>query len=181
MAGQSFHIRVGERTHEAAVDTSGRGPGEACVVTVDGATFEVQPAPGGALVVRDASGGHVCVTLDGQAFPTSAHLPGRSADLEVQTAQAAALAAALAQNGAGGAAGAQLKAPMPGRVVRILVAEGDRVAKGAPMIIVEAMKMENEMYAAASGVVVRLAVAEGDTVDAGQLLCELDLGDGDEA
>ena len=45
------------------------------------------------------------------------------------------------------------------------------------MIIIEAMKMENEMYAAAAGVVERLVVAEGDTVDAGQLLCEVKLDD----
>ncbi|MCB9700267.1 MAG: acetyl-CoA carboxylase biotin carboxyl carrier protein subunit [Myxococcales bacterium] len=64
---------------------------------------------------------------------------------------------------------------MPGRVVRILVAEGEAVEKGAAVIIVEAMKMENEMYAAAAGVIKRLAVSQGDTVEAGQLLCELEL------
>ncbi|MCA9653525.1 MAG: acetyl-CoA carboxylase biotin carboxyl carrier protein subunit [Myxococcales bacterium] len=63
---------------------------------------------------------------------------------------------------------------MPGRVVRVLVAEGDAVDADDPLLIVEAMKMENEVRAPAAGVVRRVAVATGDTVEAGQLLCELD-------
>ncbi|MCB9567821.1 MAG: biotin attachment protein [Myxococcales bacterium] len=174
MAGQSFHIRIGERAHQARVEISSGGA--APRVQVDGEDFEVLRAPGGALVVRSLRGGaHRCVTLDGQEWPQSAHVPGGGAMLEVQTAQAAALAAALAAGGAGGAAASKIKAPMPGRVVRILVAEGEAVEKGAAVIIVEAMKMENEMYAAAAGVIKRLAVSQGDTVEAGQLLCELEL------
>ncbi len=177
MAGQSFHIRVGEQDHEARVDDVHSADGDARQVTVDGEVFEVQSAPGGSIVVRCANGVHICVTLDGQASPHSAHVPGHSVDIEVQTAQAAALAAAMAVGGAGAEAASQIKSPMPGRVVRILVDEGESVAKGTPVIIIEAMKMENEMYAAAAGVVDRLVVAEGDTVDAGQLLCEIKLDD----
>jgi biotin carboxyl carrier protein len=62
---------------------------------------------------------------------------------------------------------------MPGRVVKILIREGEAIELGAPAIIVEAMKMENELHAPASGTVARIAVAEGDTVDAGQILCEI--------
>ncbi len=174
MAGQSFHIRVGEQEHQARVDDApSRDSGDARRVTVDGEVFEVQSAPGGSIVVRCANGVHICVTLDGQVSPESAHVPGHSVDLQVQTAQAAALAAAMAVGGAGAAAAGQIKAPMPGRVVRLLVGEGERVDKGTPVIIIEAMKMYNEMYAAAAGVVVRISVAEGDTVDPGQLLCEI--------
>ena len=178
MAGQSFHIRVGEQDHEARVgDVSRADSGDARQVTVDGEVFEVQTAPGGSIVVRSSNGVHICVTLDGQVSPTSAHVPGHSVNIDVQTAQAAALAAAMAVGGAGAEAASQIKAPMPGRVVRILVAEGQSVDKGTPVIIIEAMKMENEMYAAAPGVVGRLVVAEGDTVEPGQLLCELELTD----
>lgn len=179
MAGQSFHIRVDEQDHEAHVDDlPSPDVGDARRVTVDGEVFEVQSAPGGSIVVRCADGVHICVTLDGQTSPQSAHVPGHSVSVEVQTAQAAALAAAMAVGGAGAAAASQIKAPMPGRVVRVLVDEGESVDKGTPVIIIEAMKMENEMYAAAPGVVDRLVVAEGDTVDAGQLLCEIKLDDG---
>ncbi|HGG56889.1 MAG TPA: acetyl-CoA carboxylase biotin carboxyl carrier protein subunit, partial [Nannocystis exedens] len=81
----------------------------------------------------------------------------------------------MASGGQSAAAAAQIKAPMPGRVVRVLVAVGDTVDKGTPLLIIEAMKMENEMHAAAAGVVAQISVSEGDTVDPGQLLCLLEL------
>jgi biotin carboxyl carrier protein len=64
-------------------------------------------------------------------------------------------------------------APMPGRVVKVLVAEGAAVQAGAPVIVVEAMKMENELCAAKPGVVVRIHVAVGQNVDGGAALVEL--------
>jgi pyruvate carboxylase subunit B len=70
---------------------------------------------------------------------------------------------------------------MPGRVVKILVSEGEVVARGAPTIIVEAMKMENELHAPTAGVVRRVAVREGDTVDAGQVLVEISPPDAERA
>ncbi len=182
MAGQSFHIRIGERDHRAEVqDPQGNDDGgstqnsRARHVSVDGELFEVQPAPGGFLMVRCGNGARVCVTLDGQASPASAHSPGKNVDLEVESAQAAAFAAAMASGGQNGAAAAQIKAPMPGRVVRVLVAVGDAVDRGTPVLIIEAMKMENEMHAAAAGIVAQIPVSEGDTVDPGQLLCLLEL------
>ena len=63
---------------------------------------------------------------------------------------------------------------MPGRVVKALVAEGDTVEAGQPVIIVEAMKMENEVTAPGPGVVRRINVSQGDTVDAGAVLVELE-------
>ena len=87
----------------------------------------------------------------------------------------AALAAAIGGGRAGGAAGSQLKAPMPGRVVRVLVAAGHTVERGAAVMIVEAMKMENELRAPAAGTVLRVHVGEGAAVDSGQLLVELEL------
>ncbi len=181
MAGQSFHIRIGERDHRAHVqDPQGEGNGShegprARHVSVDGELFEVQRAPGGMLTVRRGNGARICVTLDGQVSPASAHTPGQSVAIEVQSAQAAAFAAAMASGGPNTAAAAQIKAPMPGRVVRILVAVGDTVDRGTPVLIIEAMKMENEMHAAAAGIVAQITVVEGDTVDPGQLLCLLEI------
>ena len=74
---------------------------------------------------------------------------------------------------AGGAAdhGPQkLLAPMPGKVVRILVAEGDEVEKGQGVIVVEAMKMQNEIKSPKKGVVKKIATTEGATVNAGDPL-----------
>ncbi len=65
-----------------------------------------------------------------------------------------------------GAGDKSLKTQMPGRVVRILVAEGDAVEEGQPVIVVEAMKMENELKSPVSGTVRRVCVHEGDQVQA---------------
>ena len=65
---------------------------------------------------------------------------------------------------------ATLKAPMPGKVVRILVAEGDIVEAGQGLAVVEAMKMQNEMKAPCAGVVKSIKAREGATVTAGEAL-----------
>lgn len=66
-----------------------------------------------------------------------------------------------------------LLAPMPGRVRRTLVAEGDAVSRGQVVMILEAMKMEHAIRAPRDGIVTRLAHAEGDLVDAGAALAEM--------
>ena len=59
---------------------------------------------------------------------------------------------------------------MPGKVVRVLVAEGDEVEAGAGLIVIEAMKMENEIAAVKGGKVTKIAVAPGEAVESGALL-----------
>jgi biotin carboxyl carrier protein len=61
-------------------------------------------------------------------------------------------------------------APMPGRVVRVLVAAGETVAARQGLVVVEAMKMENELGAARAGRVRDVVVSEGESVEAGRLL-----------
>jgi len=63
-----------------------------------------------------------------------------------------------------------IKAPMPGRVVRIIAAAGDAVEAQQGILVIEAMKMQNEMKSPKAGTVTRIAVAVGDTVQAGQVL-----------
>jgi biotin carboxyl carrier protein len=63
-----------------------------------------------------------------------------------------------------------LVAPMPARVTKVLVAEGDTVAAGATLLVLEAMKMEHAVKAPDAGTVTRLAVAAGDQVQVDQLL-----------
>lgn len=67
-----------------------------------------------------------------------------------------------------------IKALMPGRVVRILVAQGETVRKGTGLLILEAMKMENEIQALADGTVQELFVTAGETVDAGADLLHIE-------
>ena len=76
-----------------------------------------------------------------------------------------------AREGFGAGVGpAEITTSMPGRVVRVLVAEGDEVEAGQGVIVVEAMKMENEIAAPKAGAIKTLAVAAGDTVESGALL-----------
>jgi biotin carboxyl carrier protein len=64
-------------------------------------------------------------------------------------------------------------APMPGRIVKLLVAEGSHVNRGEGLLVIEAMKMQNEVRAARAGVVEKIHVAEGDGVEAGSRLVRL--------
>jgi len=64
----------------------------------------------------------------------------------------------------------KLTAPMPGKVVRVLVATGSEVESGAGVIVVEAMKMQNELKSPKKGTIQKILVAEGATVNAGDVL-----------
>jgi biotin carboxyl carrier protein len=64
----------------------------------------------------------------------------------------------------------QLRAPMPGKIVLLLVKAGDTVSAGQGIIVVEAMKMQNEIRSPKSGTVERLLVSEGQTVNAGEVV-----------
>jgi biotin carboxyl carrier protein len=81
--------------------------------------------------------------------------------------------ASLGPGGGVGSDGTQVRAPMPGRVVEVLVTEGASVAKGDPLVVVEAMKMENVLKADAAGVVSKVHASAGDTVEAGRELISL--------
>lgn len=65
----------------------------------------------------------------------------------------------------------QIVAPMPGKVVRLLVKPGVRVEAGQGLLVVEAMKMQNEIRSPKSGTVERVQVEEGQAVNAGDVLC----------
>jgi len=103
-----------------------------------------------------------CV-LDGGAVVVS----GRRVEFSVADPRSLA-----AQRGASaGAGGARaVKAPMPGRVVRVLVAMGDLVEEQQGLVAIEAMKMQNELKSPKAGKVVRVAAVVGDTVAAGDVL-----------
>jgi biotin carboxyl carrier protein len=68
----------------------------------------------------------------------------------------------------------KILAPMPGKVVRLLAAVGSEVEAGQPVLVIEAMKMQNELKAPKKGKVTRLNVGEGAAVEAGQILAEVD-------
>lgn len=68
----------------------------------------------------------------------------------------------------------KIKAPMPGKVVRVLAGVGTPVEAGQSVLVIEAMKMQNELKAPKTGVVKKINVAEGAAVDAGQALAEVE-------
>lgn len=69
---------------------------------------------------------------------------------------------------------AEIKTAMPGKVVRVLISVGDEVEKGDGVIVVEAMKMQNELKAPKSGVVKEVRAQEGATVTAGDILATIE-------
>ncbi|HEX9816269.1 MAG TPA: biotin/lipoyl-containing protein [Candidatus Thermoplasmatota archaeon] len=70
--------------------------------------------------------------------------------------------------------GARLKPPMPGRIVSVEVKVGDQVKKGQPLLVLEAMKMQNEVSAPTDGLVKSVNVKPGQTVDANTILVEIE-------
>jgi biotin carboxyl carrier protein len=64
----------------------------------------------------------------------------------------------------------EVSVPMPGKVIAVLVAEGDKVERGQGLVIVEAMKMENEVRSPINGEVIRVKVKPGDALEAGAVL-----------
>jgi acetyl/propionyl-CoA carboxylase alpha subunit len=116
-------------------------------------TLEDPPAEASAVRIA----GEIVVFADGQAFGFG------------EPRVAGALESAEAGGG--------VRAPMPGKVVSILVAPGDVVAKGQPLLVVEAMKMEHALVAAFEGVVREILVRQDDQVTEGQTLARLDQPD----
>jgi len=169
---ERFRVEVGEQSLEVELVPAGDGTVRA---TVGDSTFTVDAAPDGSWAVRpDGGTTQERVWLDrGPGRPTYAAARGDTTPVKVQTSAEAALIAALEEAGGGAAGGGAVKAPMPGRVVKALVAEGDSVEAGQAVVIVEAMKMENEVASSGAGVVQRIAVSAGDTVDAGTVLVEI--------
>ena len=123
---------------------------------------------------RGADGG-LEVELDGvrwragvAAFGDQLHLFTPDGCYEVQRVDPLAIAAAEDE------AGDVLTAPMPGRIVRQLIAAGDRVGRGAPLLVLEAMKMEHTIVAPGDGRIAALRYAEGDQVEEGAVLLDFE-------
>jgi biotin carboxyl carrier protein len=87
----------------------------------------------------------------------------------------------LVGSAAGVAVGRQeIRAQMPGKIVKVLVSVGEQVAAEESLVIIEAMKMENELRSPIDGVVAAVEVSEGDAVETGALLVVVEPEDGDD-
>src|SRR5262249_50470195 len=76
----------------------------------------------------------------------------------------------ISQSEAGAGGDGRIEAPMPGKIVDVKAAVGDKVQKGQALVVIEAMKMQNELSAAIDGVVKEVCVKAGEAVEAGQKL-----------
>ena len=120
------------------------------IVTVNGVAYNV--------TVEEGTGAPVAAAA---SAPAAAPAP----------APAAAPAAPAAPAGAAGAVA--VNAPMPGNILDVKVKPGDSVKAGDTLLILEAMKMENEISAPQDGTIATIDVRKGDVVDSGALLCTM--------
>ena len=146
-------------------------PNGALDVAVGGrkVAVDVVPLPGAVSVRVD--GRVVDLTTEGQPPELGVIVSGHRSYVRVESERERA--AAAAKKGGAAASDKVVKAPMPGRVIRLLVQAGAEVAAGQTLCVIEAMKMENEVKAKAACVVAAAHVAEGATVEAGAKLFTL--------
>ena len=161
----TYTITRGEE--QQAVTVSGGDQGN-YTVSVGDETLEINAvALGGSEYHLMHEGRSLNLLLQGDVPDMVVHLEDDQVPIHMLDERTAARMAATGGAGAAGATGA-IQAPMPGKVVKTLVKEGDEVTAGQGIIVVEAMKMENELRAPADGTVKSVLVNEGQNVDAGQ-------------
>ena len=125
-------------------------------VTLNGRTYEVEVEAGKAMCVAEY-----------EAFaPATVAVPAAP----VAAAPAAAPAAVPAAPGVAVTGGDNVTAPMPGNILKVNVNVGDAVKEGQVLVVLEAMKMENEIMAPKNGTVTQVVVSKGSTVDTGAAL-----------
>lgn len=139
-------FRVSLDGREWMVDVA-RVDSQTLSLLVGATSYEVRIAP-------DPVSGHLAVGVDG--VPLTVSLNGRRRWGR--------------KDEAGGSGPQRVLAPMPGKIARVVARPGDRVEPRQPLIVIEAMKMENELRASRGGVVAELHVQEGQLVNAGTLL-----------
>jgi biotin carboxyl carrier protein len=121
-------------------------------ILLNGESHEIRvaPAPGGTLTLQTALHEFSAEVADPRAWRGRRH-----STLEAQGRQ-------------------QILAPMPGKIIRVLVQVGEKVEAGQGLLVVEAMKMQNEIRSPKSGTVERLLATEGQPVNAGEVLAWID-------
>lgn len=163
-----YHITVDGRAHEVeVVERLGE-----LVVSLDGKVFDARYLEVDDLgqVVILHEGKSYGLSIEGDANQKYVTLAGHVRDVRIEDErEKAARAAERARNKGGGA----VLAVMPGVVVEVLVQKGKRVQKGEPLLVLSAMKMQNEIAAPVDGVVVDVHVAAGQAVAGGAKLATL--------
>jgi len=140
-------------------------------ITINGRTYEVE------VEELTGSAGYREVAQTSSTFNLSTSTPATSPSTSTVSPSVSQVVSAPPKEekkkpsaGVSEAGGTPIKAPMPGKILRVSVKEGDTVSRGDLLLVLEAMKMENEIFAPTSGVVKRIAVSPGDSVNTGDLL-----------
>jgi biotin carboxyl carrier protein len=161
-----YELEIGGRRVHVVVTRSGDG----FAVSVDGRTRQVDAARIDAhtlsLVVDKVWSNEVSMATDPVAGQLAVHVGATPVTVTLNGRRRWG----REEDGTTGSGPQRLVAPMPGKVVRIVVKAGDVVSARQPVVVVEAMKMENELRASRAGTVAEVHVREGMSVDAGALL-----------
>ena len=147
---------------------------ESWQVEIDGRTFIADAArvrPGTWSLIVD--GRSLLVDIDERAGKAVAIVGRNEFAIDIDDAQRKRLARAVAGRSAQTARGGVVRAPIAGKVVKLLVAEGDEVESTAGVLVLEAMKMENQIKAERAGTVSTIHVQEGQSVETGDKLVSL--------
>ena len=166
---RTYRIQLNERSYTVGVEQAGEHDFK---VTLDGETFNVESLTKHEISTSLVQSGNDSIRAQTRVL---------SADKVDVWLAGAAFQAAVRVIGAGGytlashdmgeeRVGGSIRAPMPGRITSILVKEGEAVETGTPLLILEAMKMQNELTSPTSGLVKSVHVREGDTVKKDSLL-----------
>ncbi len=130
-------------------------------VTLNGRTYEIEVEAGKAMLLDEYE-------AIAPSAPAAAPAPVAAAPVAAPAVAAAAPAAPAAP-----VAGEAVTAPMPGNILKVNVTAGQAVKEGDLLVVLEAMKMENEIFAPKSGTVAQVLVQKGSTVDTGATMVVL--------
>ena len=147
-------------------------PSGALRATIDGRPVDLDVVPVGAQLSVRVDGRVVDLTTEGTPPEVGAVASGHRSYVRVESERMRSAAQAKKSTTAGG--DKVVRSPMPGRVVKVLVSKGDSVEAGQGLLVLEAMKMENQINAETSGTVREIRVAAGDAVGTGDILAVIE-------
>jgi biotin carboxyl carrier protein len=158
-----YAFAIAGRSHHVTLEEHATGPR----YVVDGTAFEP--------TVQVLGKGHYKVNVDGRTFEFQVQngvvMEGpQPLDLEVRRARPEL----VRKNSAGRKSDGRIKPPMPGKIVEVKVTEGQTVAEGEVLCVLEAMKMQNDLKSPMAGTVRRVHVRDGATVEATTVLVEIE-------
>ena len=163
-----YEVSVGEKVFR--VDLVREGEGWTC--KLDGHPVPINVAP--------TQEGMLSILLNGKSYEVKQEITATESNIVIGSQRFSTVVRdprslrSRRTTDAGGQGPRKITAPMPGKVVRITATVGSEVEAGQAVIVIEAMKMQNELKSPRKGILKKLSVAEGAAVEAGQALAEVE-------